>query len=132
MPREAQAGAAEAPAPAPAPAAAASPTITYDDFAKIDLRVGVVLSAAKVPKADKLLHLTVDLGEARPRSIVAGIAERFAPDQLVGARVLVVANLAPRKMRGIESQGMILAAGDEQILGLAAAPADAPAGTKVR
>jgi methionyl-tRNA synthetase len=85
-----------------------------------------------VPKADKLLHLTVDLGEAKPRSIVAGIASRYAPEELVGRRVLVVANLAPRTMRGIASEGMLLAAGDDTILGLAGVGDDVPPGTRVR
>jgi methionyl-tRNA synthetase len=116
---------------APAPAAAAGP-ITFDDFMKVELRVGRVLSAVAVPKMKKLLHLSVDLGEAQPRSIVAGIALAYAPDQLVGKQVLVVANLAPRKVGGIESQGMILAAGDESILGLSSLDRDAPPGTRVR
>jgi methionyl-tRNA synthetase len=119
------------PAPAPAPADAA-PTATYEDFAKIELRVGLVKTAARVPKADKLLHLTVDLGEGRDRSIVAGIATRFAPEALLGRRVLVVANLAPRTLRGIRSEGMILAAGDEAILDLAGVGEDVPPGTPVR
>ncbi|HEV1287407.1 MAG TPA: methionine--tRNA ligase [Bryobacteraceae bacterium] len=84
--------------------------ITIDDFLKVDLRVGVVLDAAAVPKSDKLLHLHIDIGEAKPRSIVAGIAEAYKPEALVGRKVAIVANLAPRKLRGIESQGMIVAA----------------------
>jgi methionyl-tRNA synthetase len=84
--------------------------ITIDDFLKVDLRVGVVLDAAPVPKSDKLLHLHIDIGEPKPRSIVAGIAEAYKPEALVGRKVAIVANLAPRKLRGIESQGMIVAA----------------------
>ena len=80
----------------------------------------------------KLLHLSVDLGEAQPAAIVAGIALAYAPEQLVGKQVLVVANLAPRKVGGIESQGMILAAGDETIVGLSSLDRDAPPGTRVR
>jgi methionyl-tRNA synthetase len=124
-----------APAAAPAPkaeAAPASPPIVYDDFAKIDLRVGRVKSATKVPKADKLLHLMVDLGEGKDRSIVAGLALAYAPEQLVGKQVLVVANLEPRKMKGLMSEGMILAAGDDTILGLSGVDADCPPGTRVR
>jgi methionyl-tRNA synthetase len=90
---------------------AIQPNIVFDDFAKIDLRVGTILSAEKVEKADKLLKLTVDLG-ADTRTIVSGIALHFAPEAIVGKQVVVVANLAPRKMRGIESQGMILMAED--------------------
>jgi methionyl-tRNA synthetase len=123
--------AAQAPA-APAPAAAAPAHITYDDFAKLELRVGKVLQAAAVPKKDKLLHLQVDLGEAKPRSIVAGIAQAYKPEQLVGKQVIVVANLAPRKLAGLVSEGMILAAGDEEILGLSGLDRDAPPGTRVR
>ncbi|PZF71726.1 methionine--tRNA ligase [Taibaiella soli] len=83
--------------------------ITFDDFAKIDLRVGTILSAEKVEKADKLLKLEVDLGYEK-RTIVSGIALHFKPEEIVGKQVTVVANLAPRKMRGIESAGMILMA----------------------
>jgi len=84
--------------------------ISIDDFAKVDLRVGQVLSAEPVKGADKLLHLKVDIGEPQPRTIVAGIAEAYQPDQLVGRRVVIVANLQPRKLRGLESNGMIVAA----------------------
>jgi methionyl-tRNA synthetase len=87
-----------------------TPSITIDDFLKVDLRVGIVLDAAPVPKSDKLLHLHIDIGEPKPRSIVAGIAEAYKPEALVGRKVAIVANLAPRKLRGIESQGMIVAA----------------------
>jgi methionyl-tRNA synthetase len=103
---------AEAPAtvPATAPASASNGQISIDDFAKVDLRVGIVKSAAPVKGADKLLHLSVDIGEAQPRSIVAGIATAYTPEALVGRKVVIVANLAPRKLRGLESQGMIVAA----------------------
>ncbi|HVG11527.1 MAG TPA: methionine--tRNA ligase subunit beta, partial [Flavisolibacter sp.] len=85
------------------------PEIQYDDFAKLDLRIGTIKSAEKVQKADKLLKLKVDLG-FEERTIVSGIAQHFEPESLVNKQVIVVANLAPRKMRGIESQGMILTA----------------------
>jgi methionyl-tRNA synthetase len=85
--------------------------IQYDDFAKMDIRTGIIRAAAKVPKADKLLQLTIDLG-FETRTIVSGIAEHFAPEAIIGQSVLVLANLAPRKLRGIESQGMILMAED--------------------
>jgi methionyl-tRNA synthetase len=88
---------------------ALKPEITYDDFAKIDIRIGTILEAKKVEKADKLLELKVDLG-FETRTIVSGIAEHFAPESLIGMKVQVLANLAPRKLRGIESQGMILLA----------------------
>ncbi len=96
--------------------------IQYDDFAKLDLRVATILEAERVPKADKLLQLRVDLGFEQ-RTIVSGIAEHFEPQNLVGKQVLVVANLAPRKLRGIESQGMILTAeNSEGKLGLVSPP----------
>lgn len=88
------------------------PQIEFDDFAKIDLKVGTILSAEKVEKADKLLKLSVDLGFEQ-RTIVSGIAMHFKPEEILGKQVVVVANLAPRKMRGIESQGMILMAEDK-------------------
>src|SRR5207248_7425227 len=90
--------------------------ITIDDFAKVEMRVGEVLTAERVPKSDKLLRFTVDLGEAEPRQILAGIAEYYEPEKLVGRKLVVVSNLKPRKLRGFESQGMVLAAsvGDER------------------
>lgn len=98
--------------PAPATATpAVKPEIVFDDFAKIDLKVGTIVSAEKVEKADKLLKLQVDLG-FETRTIVSGIALHFKPEDIVGKQVTVVVNLAPRKMRGIESQGMILMAED--------------------
>ena len=101
------------PTPSAQPASAAGSQIAIDDFAKVDLRVGQVISAERVKGADKLLHLKVDLAEAEPRSIVAGIAEAYAPEQLVGRKVVIVANLAPRKLRGLISNGMIVAASVE-------------------
>lgn len=88
------------------------PEIQFDDFAKIDLKIGTIVTAEKVEKADKLLKLAVDLG-FETRTIVSGIALDFDPEDIVGKQVVVVANLAPRKMRGIESQGMILMAEDK-------------------
>jgi methionyl-tRNA synthetase len=92
------------------PVAPIAEPITIDDFARVDLRVGLVKHAESVQGADKLLHLKVDIGEPQPRSIVAGIAKAYKPEQLVGRKVVIVANLEPRKLRGIESQGMIVAA----------------------
>jgi methionyl-tRNA synthetase len=85
-------------------------TIGIEDFSKVDLRVGLVLSAEPVKGADKLLHLKIDIGEPEPRTIVAGIAEAYRPEQVLGRKVVIVANLAPRKLRGLTSQGMIVAA----------------------
>ena len=97
------------PAAPPATTAADGGRITIDDFAKIDLRVGVVKVAERVPKADKLLRLEIDIG-TEVRQVLAGIAEAYAPETLVGRKVVIVANLAPRKLRGLESNGMIVAA----------------------
>jgi len=103
-----------APPPVVAPPVAATPVadgekITIDDFAKIELRVGVVKVAERVPKADKLLRLEIDIG-TEVRQVLAGIAEAYAPETLIGRKVVIVANLAPRKLRGLESNGMIVAA----------------------
>jgi methionyl-tRNA synthetase len=98
------------PAPAAGPSASTEEKISIDDFAKVDLRVGIVRSAEPVKGADKLLHLKVDIGEPEPRTIVAGIAEVYKPESLPGRKVVIVANLQPRKLRGIQSNGMIVAA----------------------
>lgn len=84
--------------------------IDIGDFAKVEMKVGEVLNAARIPKADKLLLLKIDVGEAEPRQVLAGIAEYYEPETLVGKKVVVVANLKPRKLRGYESQGMVVAA----------------------
>jgi methionyl-tRNA synthetase len=97
------------PSTAPAPVAPANEKISIDDFAKIELRVGVVKVAERVPKADKLLRLEIDIG-TEVRQVLAGIAEAYAPETLIGRKVVIVANLAPRKLRGLESNGMIVAA----------------------
>ncbi len=89
------------------------PEIVFDDFAKIDLKVGTIVAAEKVEKADKLLKLQIDLG-VEVRTVVSGIALHYQPEAIVGKQVVVVANLAPRKMRGIESNGMILMAEDAE------------------
>jgi len=111
----APAGAAPAPAAPAGPAAAAAPgadgRITFDDLMKVDLRAAKVLAAERVPKSAKLLKLTVDAGEAAPRTILAGLAEAYEPEAMVGRTIVIVANLAPRKMMGMESNGMVLAGG---------------------
>jgi methionyl-tRNA synthetase len=124
---EAYANAAAAAANAPAAALASSPVaaglqapaapqapaepqhIAIDDFAKVELRVAQILVAERIPKADKLLRLEVDLGYEK-RQILAGIAQYYEPEKLIGRKIIIVANLAPRKMRGLESNGMLLAA----------------------
>ena len=119
-----------APREAPAkPAEEAKAPIEFADFQKLDLRVGHILSAKQHPNADKLLCFEVDLGEEKPRQIVSGIAAHFKPEDLVGSRVVVVANLPPRKLRGVESQGMILTAEFEGKLALLSA--EAPAGASI-
>ena len=132
-----------------AAAAAASPgkpsdqmndaaSIAYDDFAKVDLRVGLVKTCERVPKKDKLLKLSVDLGEAEPRTIIAGLALTFAPEQLVGKKVVVVANLAPRDFgKGPDntrmvSHGMLLASGPSEKLVLASVDGDAAPGARLK
>ena len=94
--------------------------IAFDDFQKLDLRVGTVVSCERHPNADKLLKFMIDLGEAEPRQVLSGIAEWFKPEQLVGKQVCVVANLAPRTIRGLESRGMILSVEDADGLCLVA------------
>jgi methionyl-tRNA synthetase len=116
---------------AASPASTAS--IEYDDFAAVDLRVGVVASCERVPKKDKLLKLEVDVGEAGPRTIVAGLGLSFQPEALVGRRVIVVANLAPRDFgKGLVSHGMVLATGPSERLVLADVDGEAPPGAKVK
>jgi methionyl-tRNA synthetase len=114
-------------------AAPTGTTITYDQFSSVDLRVGIVKAAMKVPKKDKLLQLEVDVGEEKPRTIIAGLALTFTPGQLVGQRVIVVANLAPRDFgKGLVSHGMLLATGPSEKLVLATAPESAAAGAKLK
>jgi methionyl-tRNA synthetase len=107
--------------------------IGIEDFAKVELRVGVVKSAEKVAGADKLLKVMVDIGE-EVRQVLAGIAPSYAPEELVGRKVVVVTNLAPRKMRGVESNGMLLAAsaGPDGKAVLCTFAEEIPAGAKVK
>ena len=105
--------------------------IAYDDFAKVDLVVGKVLECKDHPDADKLLVFTVDIGEENPRTIISGIKKWYKPDELVGKNVIVVKNLAPRKMRGIESQGMILSAEFDDNLSVLTTLKDMKPGSKV-
>jgi methionyl-tRNA synthetase len=114
-----------------APPASDEDQITFEQFQKLDLRVGQVLSAEPVPKAKKLLQLTIDIGTAK-RQVVAGIAETYRPEELVGKKVIFLANLKPATIRGVRSEGMILAAGDEQVVALSGLDRDAAPGTKVR
>lgn len=109
----------------------AAPTINYDDFAKVELRVATVLECKPHANADKLLVLQVDLGGEK-RQICAGLRAHYQPEQLVGKQIVVVANLAPRTMRGEVSQGMLLAASDASGKVIVISPSDAvAAGSKV-
>jgi methionyl-tRNA synthetase len=102
-----------APAEQPGEAPAVDTRISIDDFMKTELRVAKVLEAEPVPKSKKLIKLQVDVGEAQPRQILAGIAEAYQPEQLVGRMIVIVANLKPAKLMGLESNGMVLAASPE-------------------
>ena len=120
-----------------APAAAASEKaaeatpveISIEDFAKIDLRTARVLTAERVPKTEKLLKLTLDLGTEQ-RTVISGIAAAYPPETLVGRTVVLLANLKPAKLRGVMSQGMILAASTAEVLSVLAPDKDVPPGTK--
>jgi methionyl-tRNA synthetase len=121
--------------PAAGVTATTTPTtpITYEQFAAIDLRVGIIRQAERVPKKDKLLRLEVDLGDATPRQIIAGLALTFRPEDLLGKRVVVVANLAPREFgKGLVSHGMILATGATEALELATVPPGVAAGARIK
>jgi methionyl-tRNA synthetase len=118
-----------------APQSSATPTpappITIDDFMKIQLKTASVLSAERVPNSEKLIKLQVDLGTEK-RQIVAGIGKKYEPEALIGKRIVIVANLQPRKLMGIESQGMVLAAGDANVEGLITVLEDVAPGIKVK
>lgn len=105
--------------------------LDFADFQKLDMRIGTVLVAEQHPNADKLLRLEIDLGEEKPRQICSGIAEHVSPNELIGRQLVVVTNLAPRKIRGLESQGMILTAGDDSDLGLLSTLKKVSNGSKV-
>ena len=113
-----------------AAAAKQLPQIAFDDFSKLELRCGQIIKAERIPKSDKLLCLEVDLG-AQTRQIVSGIAKAYEPQALLGKKVIVLCNLAPAKLRGVQSDGMILAGGEEipQVIFLDDAM---PLGTRIR
>ena len=116
-----------------APAPASPPQITIDEFMKIQLKTAKVISAERVPKSEKLLKLQVSLGEGtEQRQIVAGIGKKYEPEALIGKTIIIVANLKPAKLMGIESQGMVLAAGDSEVRGLITLLEDVEPGTKVK
>ena len=113
--------------PAPPP----TDQITIDEFRKVSLRVGLVTAAERVPKSTKLLKLQVDIGTER-RQVVAGIGTKYAPEDLVGKRVVIVANMKPAKLMGVESQGMVLAAGEDDVSALLTTIEDVPPGSKIK
>ncbi|MBI4088322.1 hypothetical protein HY418_03010 [Candidatus Kaiserbacteria bacterium] len=110
--------------------------ISYDDFAKLDIRIGTVVEAELVPDTDKLIKCTVDFGDppagGGKRTIVSGIAEWKKPEELVGKQLPYIYNLAPRTLRGVESQGMLLAASDEEGVALLVPERPLPSGTKLK
>ena len=108
-----------------------TPQIGIEEFQKVQLKVAKILEAERVQKSSKLLKLQVDIG-AEQRQIVAGIGKKYAPEELVGKTIVVVANLKPAKLMGIESQGMVLAAGENEMLGLLGVSEDLPPGTKIK
>ena len=115
-------------APTPGPG-----VIGYEEFAKVEMKVGIVQSVEKVQGADKLLRMTVDTGDPEPRTIVAGIAQAYPdPQTLTGKRIVVVTNLVPRVLRGITSRGMLLAAGDPPNLSVVTVGENIRPGTQVR
>lgn len=120
-----------APVATTTPTSPATPQITIDEFMKVQLRTAKVLSAERVPKSEKLIKLQVSLGTEQ-RQIVAGIGKKYEPDALVGKSIVIVANLKPAKLMGIESQGMVLAAGDADVRGLLTVFEEVDPGTKVK
>lgn len=116
---------------APIPAAAAPTQITIDEFMKIQLKTAKVLTAERVPKSEKLLKLQVSIGSEQ-RQIVAGIGKKYEPEALIGKTIVIVANLKPAKLMGVESQGMVLAAGDSEVRGIVTLLEDVEPGTKVK
>jgi len=109
------------------------PEISYEDFAKLDIRIGTVVAAELVPETDKLIKCTVDFGEeVGQRTIVSGIAQWKKPEELVGRQFPYIVNLAPRMLRGVESQGMLLAASDGGGVALLAPERTLPTGTRLK
>jgi methionyl-tRNA synthetase len=119
------------PGPKPLTKLGDKPEIAIDEFARVDLRVALVTAVEPIKGADRLLKLEVDLG-TETRTVVAGIAQHYQPSELLGKRVVIVANLAPAKLRGVVSHGMILAALDEHGLGVLTVDRDLPPGAQVR
>lgn len=108
------------------------PEIQYEDFAKLDIRVGTVRAAEPIEGADKLIKCTIDFGDFGTRTIVSGIKEWKTPEELVGRQLPYIVNLAPRMLRGVESQGMLLAASDESGVAFLQPEREMPPGTKLK
>ncbi|HVM73335.1 MAG TPA: hypothetical protein VMU13_00440 [Candidatus Paceibacterota bacterium] len=108
------------------------PLITYDDFAKLDIRIGTVIAVEPVPETDKLLKCTIDFGEFGIRTIVSGIAQWKKPEDLIGRQLPYIVNLEPKILRGVESQGMLLAGSDDEGIALMYPERMVAAGTKLR
>jgi methionyl-tRNA synthetase len=117
--------------PTPAPAAAGKDLIGIEDFMKVDLRVGKIVEAVRVEKSEKLVKLKVDIG-AETRQVVAGIGKSYTPEELLGKTIVIVANLKPAKLMGIESQGMLLAASNADLLAVATFDRETKAGSRVK
>ena len=115
----------------PPPAGEGKPEVPYEAFAALDLRAARVIAAEKHPQADKLLVLRIDLGELGERQIVAGIAGHYDPTGLAGKSIVVVANLKPIRLRGVESRGMLLAVAEGERVVLLTAMSDVPAGARI-
>jgi methionyl-tRNA synthetase len=129
--RKVEKTAAEQPKPAPKPGAAGPELVGIEDFAKVELRVGRIIAAERVEKSEKLVKLQVDIG-AETRQVVAGIGKSYAPEDLLGKTVVIVANLKPAKLMGIESQGMLLAASSGDGLAVATFDRETKPGSKVK
>lgn len=118
--------------PEPPKPAEETEQISIEQFGQVKLKVATVLMAERIPKADKILKLTLDAGEEEPRTVVAGVAQHYAPEELVGLQVVIVANLKPAKLRGITSQGMVLAAVGTDGLCVVSPRKPTPPGSPVR
>lgn len=112
-------------------AATEKPVVDFEQFKALDLRVGTVLTAEKHPNADRLLRLEIDFGEGQPRQILSGLAEHYTPDALIGKQVCAVLNLAPRKIRGLMSHGMVLTAQSGDMLSLLSVADSMPDGSDI-
>ena len=112
--------------------APAIPTIEFEDFTKLEIKVAVIIEAETHPNADRLLKLSVDIGEEELRTVCAGVAAAYSPSQIIGKRVALLSNLKPRKIRGVLSQGMILAAGEGDKIRFIEVPEGPSAGDSIR